>query len=74
MLLKQNFSDFNSQKEKKSIMKTAIRKTDLNKVSHLDTSAAIKSNQSGKTKEARLLDLEKTKIFNRFIEASCDCV
>ncbi|MFV1921174.1 MAG: hypothetical protein ACMZ63_01000 [Methylotenera sp.] len=55
-------------------MKTAIRKTDLNKVSHQDTSAVIKSNKSDKTKEARLLDLEKSKIFNRFIEASCDCV
>ena len=55
-------------------MKTAIRKTDLSKVSHQDTSAVIKSNKSDKTKEAHLLDLEKTKFFNRFIEASCDCV
>ncbi len=55
-------------------MKTATKRTDLNKVSHQDTSADIKSNKSDKTKKVRLLDLEKTKIFNRFIEASCDCV
>jgi hypothetical protein len=55
-------------------MKTAIKKTAQSKVSHQDTSAVIKSNKSDKSKEASLLDLEKTKFFNRFIEASCDCV
>ena len=55
-------------------MKTATKRTDFNKVLHQETSADIKPNKSDKSKKVRMLDLEKTKFSNRFIEASCDCV
>jgi hypothetical protein len=71
--LEQNFSDFNSQKEI-GIMKQAIKKTDSFKsptTQHHPESTTVKSN---KTEEARSLDLNKTNLFHRYLESSCDCV
>jgi hypothetical protein len=61
-------------KRKIGIMKQAIKKTDSFKASttqHHPESTSVKSN---KTEEARLLDLNKTNLFHRYLESSCDCV
>ena len=72
MRLKQNFSLFNSQKER--TMKQAVNKAEPIKASTDVAVTKTKVQQTNKTETSRLLKLKETNLFNRFLEANCDCV
>lgn len=71
--LEQNSGIFNSQKE--SNMAHTLKDTKVvNSVEDKNLSGAkpLKT-EAAKTPEATILNFDKTKSFNRFLEASCDC-
>lgn len=55
-------------------MKQAIKKVALEKASPAQPTPESKTLNTSKTEKERLADLNKTNLFNRFLESSCDCV
>lgn len=55
-------------------MKQAIKKVNVVKASPVQATTEPKTPKSSKTEEDRLADLNKTNLFNRLLESSCDCV
>jgi hypothetical protein len=55
-------------------MKPAIKKIQSPKSSPIVTNNETKTSKEFKSEDARLLHLKEVKEFNRFLEASCDCV
>lgn len=55
-------------------MKQAIKKAEATKTASLQATATPKTPKPSETEEARVSNLTKTNLFNRFLEASCDCV
>jgi hypothetical protein len=55
-------------------MKQAIKETEVTKATSLQTKTKPANHQANKTDKESLANQAKTKLFNRFLEASCDCV
>lgn len=55
-------------------MKQAIKKVEAVKASPAQATPEIKTLKTNKAEETRLADLNRTNLFNRFLESSCDCV
>jgi hypothetical protein len=55
-------------------MKQAVNKTEPVKTSTDEVTIETKTQDPNKTEANHLLALNKTKLFNRFLEANCDCV
>jgi hypothetical protein len=55
-------------------MKQAIKKTVRTKAASLEVAPVKEATKANKAEEAELSNSTKTKLFNRFLEASCDCV
>jgi hypothetical protein len=73
LLLKQNFSIFQSQKE--SIMKQAVKKAGIKKILPTDkVNASASASKTSKVDNANMPNVQKAIPLSRFLEASCDCV
>ena len=55
-------------------MKQAVNKTEPVKTSSDEITTKPKVQQTNKTEKSRLLKLKEANLFNRFLEANCDCV
>ena len=55
-------------------MKQVIKETEVTKASSLQTKTKPDNHQTTKTNEDSLANKAKTTLFNRFLEANCDCV
>ena len=55
-------------------MKKAVNKAEPVKTPSDEVAAKTKVQQTNKTETSRLLKLKETNLFNRFLEANCDCV
>lgn len=55
-------------------MKQTIKKVDAVKASPAQATSETKLRKTSKAEAAGSKDLSKTNLFNRFLEASCDCV
>ncbi len=57
-------------------MTQALKKPDVTKSKlHQDISSAnAKDSDTVKTQDATILNVDQSKVFSRFLEASCDCV
>ncbi len=55
-------------------MKQAVNKTEAVKPSPDAVTAEIKTQEPNKVELSRLLKLKEKNLFNRFLEANCDCV
>lgn len=53
-------------------MKQTIKKVETAKVSTPKETSTVKTDKAGKVDD--LLAAQKTNLFNRFLEANCDCV
>ena len=55
-------------------MKQTVNKAEPVKTPSDEVAAKTKVQRANKTETRRLLKLKETNLFNRFLEANCDCV
>ena len=55
-------------------MKQTVNKAEPVKTPSDEVAAKTKVQRANKTETRRLLKLKETSLFNRFLEANCDCV